>query len=87
VSDPGRIDVPSDDRPLAELTLQRCRIGLPEIDAAVRCETEVLYRHSRAGRARAGYGVRFLSFEETDENLLIEYLRTIDQSSASASIF
>jgi len=72
------------ERPLAEKTLQHCRIGLPEIDASVSCDAEVLYRRSGVGRTRAGYGVRFHSFASTDENLLIEYLRTIDQSGAPA---
>lgn len=72
------------DHALAEKTLHRCRIVLPEIDSAVSCETEVLYRRSGLGRSRAGYGVRFHSFADAGENLLIEYLRTIDHSAASA---
>jgi CheY-like chemotaxis protein len=72
------------DLPLAEKTLQRCRIDLPELDASVDCEAEVLYRRNGVGRARTGYGVRFHAFEDLGENLLIEYLRTIDQSAVAA---
>lgn len=70
------------DAPLAERTLEPCRIALPELDATIECEAEVLYRRGSVGRSRGGYGVRFHAFEGSGENLLIEYLRTIDHSEA-----
>ncbi len=70
---------------LTERTLQPCRIRLPEVDAAIRCEAEVLYRRSGAGRSGGGYGVRFHTFADADENRLIEYLRAIDQSTPTAA--
>lgn len=72
--------------PLAERTVQTCRIRLPEIDSAIRCDAEVLYRRSGAGRSVGGYGVRFHTFADTDENRLIEYLRAIDQSTPAATL-
>jgi DNA-binding response OmpR family regulator len=70
---------------LTERTLQPCRIRLPDGEATIRCEAEVLYRRSGAGRSSGGYGVRFHHFADSDENRLIEYLRVIDQSATAAT--
>jgi CheY-like chemotaxis protein len=67
------------DRTMRDHSLQECRLSLPEVDAAVSCKAEVVYRQGGAGRTRGGVGVRFDSFSGNGENLLIDYLHTIDQ--------
>ena len=62
---------------LPEDALHDCRVALPEIGADLRVDAEILYR-ARTGRAeRPGLGVRFNAFPNSDEPVLIEYLRNL----------
>lgn len=80
----GGMFVATDDNLPAE-SLQRCKVSLPELDRNVSCEAEVVYRRGNLGRERGGVGVRFHSFLGSDENLLIDYLRNIEQATGVAT--
>lgn len=64
------------DDDLQQNTLHECRISLPELGANVRVRAEVLYRARTNPMARHGVGVRFHSFPDSNEPVLIEYLRS-----------
>lgn len=72
------------DEVLESHTMQHCRLSLPELDAQVSCDAEVIYQRTQVGQSRGGVGVRFHSFDGRGENVLIDYLRTIDRSTAAA---
>ena len=75
----------STDESLEENTLQRCRLSLPELGTTVSLEAEVRYCRDHMGRTQGGVGVRFHAFEDRSENLLIDYLRTIDPAQGAAA--
>lgn len=62
---------------LSTRAIRDCRLALPEIDASVRVEAEVLYRARTANSAHPGVGVRFYAFPDADEPVLIDYLRSL----------
>ena len=59
---------------------------MPEIDAKVRVEAEVLYRGRAGHRAHPGVGVRFHTFKDEDEPVFIDYLRTLHPEPAPATL-
>lgn len=67
-------------------SLRHCRFSLPEVAATVSCEAEVIYRRGNLGRDRGGVGLRFHAFNGADEDVLIDYLRTISTPSPAASL-
>lgn len=71
---------------LSTHTLRHCRFSLPEVAATVSCEAEVIYRRGSLGRDRGGVGLRFHSFNGADENVLIDYLRTISAPAPAIGI-
>jgi two-component system chemotaxis response regulator CheY len=79
----GGMFVASDDA-FESHTLQQCRLSLPELDSLVSCKAEVLYTRHHAGPARGGVGLRFHTFDGQGENVLIDYLHTIDQTVAAS---
>ena len=56
--------------------VRSCRLALPEIDASVEVEAEVIY-HARTQAAQSGVGVRFNAFAQQHEPVFIEYLRNL----------
>ena len=68
------------DQELETHSLRRCELSLPEFGAHIDVDAEVIYRRNAAGRERAGVGLRFQSFPNSDEHVLIEYLRGIDRT-------
>ncbi|MEE2672684.1 MAG: response regulator [Myxococcota bacterium] len=59
---------------LATHEMHDCELALPEIDASVRVEAEVLYRNPLGQNAGPGVALRFHAFRDRDEALFIEYL-------------
>jgi two-component system chemotaxis response regulator CheY len=58
-------------------TLERCELTLPEIGETVRLEVEALYRLPVAASGSPGVGLRFHSFPDDNESMLIDYLCTL----------
>jgi two-component system chemotaxis response regulator CheY len=56
-------------------TVHECQLALPGTGSKVRIEGEVLYRASTAGVVGTALGVRFRSFPEFGEPVLIDYLK------------
>ena len=63
-----------------------CELALPEIDASVRVEAEVLYRDPLGQNAAPGVGLRFHAFKDDDEAVFIEYLRHLHPQLPSPAI-
>jgi hypothetical protein len=60
-------------------TLRTCLLSLPVAGDPVRVETEVLYHSRLRSTGRPGIGVRFHEFPNSNEPVLIDYLRTLAQ--------
>jgi two-component system chemotaxis response regulator CheY len=58
-------------------TLERCELTLPEIGETMRLEVEALYRLPVAASGSPGVGLRFHSFPDDNESMLIDYLCTL----------
>jgi two-component system chemotaxis response regulator CheY len=63
------------DDDIATSSIRNCQLSLPEVGAQLRVEAEVLYRAQSGGGPAPGLGLRFNSFPDADEPVLIEYLR------------
>jgi two-component system chemotaxis response regulator CheY len=74
------------DEDLPTREIRECKLALPEIDASVRVEAEVLYTGRAGQSARPGVGVRFHAFKNEDEPVFIEYLRNLDPERPSPAI-
>jgi two-component system, chemotaxis family, chemotaxis protein CheY len=59
-------------------SLERCELILPELGESLRIDAEILYRQA-GGAARPGVGMRFRSFPDENEELLIRYLKGIER--------
>lgn len=71
------------DEDLPTNTIHECRLALPGTAAGVRVAGEILYRARTFESARDALGVRFRSFAEADEPLLIEYLKNLQPAPVS----
>lgn len=74
------------DEELPESALRDCQLALPEIGANVRVDAEVLYQARIGRQARPGFGLRFNSFLDANEPILIEYLRNLHPEAPVPSI-
>ena len=70
------------ERPVELHTVARWAITLPELAATIGAEAQVLHSHTVPGAARRGLGLRFRSFDEGGEALLIRFLRAIEGGSS-----
>ena len=64
---------------LAPHEVRSCQLALPELDARVRVEAEVVYRDYPDRSGSAGLGLRFRAFRGEDEAVFLEYLRNLQQ--------
>jgi CheY-like chemotaxis protein len=71
----------STDHDLPTNSLHRCDISLPQLAHTLQVHTEVLYRSQQAATAHRGVGVRFHTFHDQHEPLLIAYLTHLDPGS------
>lgn len=66
--------------------IRECMLALPELDARVQVEAEVLYQGRAGETSRAGVGVRFHSFKDEGEPVFIEYLRHLQPERPAPAI-
>jgi CheY-like chemotaxis protein len=59
-------------------SLHRCDISLPQLAHTLQVHTEVLYRSHQSGTTHRGVGVRFHTFHDEHEPLLIDYLSNLE---------
>jgi two-component system chemotaxis response regulator CheY len=69
----------STEQDLPTHSLQRCEVSLPQLAHTLQVHTEVLYRSHQSGNVRRGVGVRFHTFYDSHEPLLIDYLSSLEQ--------
>ena len=65
-------------------SLHECQLSLPEPGTCLRVRAEVLYRSPAEIAALPGLGVRFQSFPDFDEAVLIRFLRRLQPRVATA---
>lgn len=70
------------ERPVALRSIDHWSIPLPEIGATLGAMAEVMHTRTIPGSAKRGLGLRFRSFDEGGEALLIRWLRGLDDPPA-----
>lgn len=66
--------------------LDRFEIALPDHDQSLRVDAEVVYRSRFAIGERSGFGIRFDSFPDKNEQVLINYLRELSKPNQPSTI-
>ena len=73
------------ERPVEIHSVDRWQVALPEVGATLGVSAEVIHVRTVPGSAKRGLGLRFRSFDEGGETLLIRWLRALESGPLAPS--